>query len=164
VHKYSNEPATLKRNTVIASFQRIHADEWLIRQTGAKCTCSAHSRHKVAESLFHIGVPEDVANMTVADIDKQLAEGVTKDVDLTHLINKSESDLRYAECMLLRIKHFLTHGALDFNDESTGAHEITCEIRTTIPNPSVRHQRRNVTPRTTGETLKSKRRKSCSKV
>jgi hypothetical protein len=48
--------------------------------------------------------------------------------------------------MLLRIKHFLTDGVLDFNDKSTGAHEITCEIRTTIPNPSIRHQRRNATP------------------
>ena len=48
--------------------------------------------------------------------------------------------------MLLRVKHFLTDGVLDFNDDSTGAHEIICEIRTTVPNPAVRHQRRNVSP------------------
>ena len=142
MHNYSNEPITLKRDTVIASFQRIHADDWLVRHTGAKCTCSAHGNRKMAESLFHIGVPEDIDNMTMEDIDKQLAEGVTKDVNLAHLTSKSESDLRYAKCMLLRVKHFLTDGVLDFNDDSTGAHEI----RTTIPNPSVRHQRRNVTP------------------
>ena len=64
------------------------------------------------------------------EINKQLAEGVTKDVNLTHLADKSEADLRYAKCML---KHFLTDRILDFNDDSTGAHDITCEIRTTIP-------------------------------
>jgi hypothetical protein len=146
VNNYSNEPITLKRDTVIASFQRVHPHKWLIRQTGAKCTCSAHNSHSKTESLFHIGVPEDIANMTMDEIDKQLAEEVTKDVDLAHLASKSEADLRYAKCMLLRVKHFLTDEVLDFNDDSTGAHEITCEIRTTIPNPSVRHQRRNVTP------------------
>ena len=44
---------------------------------------------------------------------------MTKDVGLTHLVNNSESDLRYAKCMLLRIKHFLTDGVLDF----TAKHE-----------------------------------------
>jgi len=84
--------------------------------------------------------------MTMEEIDKQLAEGVTKDVDLKHLADRSESDLRYAKCMLLRVKHFLTDGVLDYNDDSKDAHEITCEIRTTVPNPAVRHQRRNVSP------------------
>jgi len=119
VHNYSNEPITLKRDTVIASFQRIHEDECLVRQTGARCTCSVHKKYEEAQSLFHVGVPEDIARMTIDEIDRQLADGLTKDVDLTHLAGRSESDLRYAKCMLLRVKHFLTDGVLDF----TAKHE-----------------------------------------
>ena len=77
VHNFTNKPIILKRDTVVASFQRIHEDDWLVKKAGAKCTCDLS--HSQAEPLYHILPQEELERMTNAEIDEQLAQGVTKD-------------------------------------------------------------------------------------
>ena len=68
-------------------------------------------------------------------------------VDLTELRKqRSPEDVAKLAKLLIRYKHILSDGVLDFTAEGCIKHRTVCKIATSVPNPKIHSVPRHVSP------------------
>jgi exonuclease III len=129
VMNMSEATVSIAKDEDIAVFHPRNEEDFQRWNPSAHCTCAAHRTFKMEEAID--------------DWEQEMKSGLLSKIDLKHL---SKEEYELTAKMLIKHRHTMSDGTLDYVANPAVQHQTTCEIRTTVDNPRLISYHGKATP------------------